>query len=1334
MKKYLFIPLVVILLSLSRNDPRGLAAAPEGSNDNNVQWDELYYNAPTYNPKAEFVPNEAYTFLSVHSSGNVYDDTSPLVSVMVDQGDITSANIRYWIGSEQWAGFAWYKNWTGTFHSAASNAYDIWQATLPARATGTTVYYRIQINDGTDTDWLFASGGDWQNPLGQWVADNATGSDWSFTVLDDDTGGPSFSNVSWNSGAHLVCTDVHDASSASGDNDSGVYDDATGSGGQGIYLKWDATKATVDGGGGTEVQLALSAGSTYCSVSTINPGGQFYFRVTAYNNDYDNSLTGDREQNNSGTRSSLGGSGASVNGDVWWNEVFHDTRNIAYRTPFGAVPTGQAVTIQLRTAVGDLSDAALVIFNTESGTVWDVEGTPSSSDANYAWYTFTVPAQSTTRTLYYKFRLRDGVDCDWYVDDHAHNSYDHEDRYENGTGLMVVGLSGDPCADSDPSVANNSFNITVYDAAAYTSLPGWAQKAVIYQILPDRFRNGDTTNDSAWPYSDVYGNPVYLHANWNEAPCNPRAADGGDGGAPCTFQQWSADFFGGDLQGIIDQLDYFESLGVTALYLNPIFSSPSNHGYDTADYLTISPRFGSNALFVTLNTEAEARGIKLILDGVFNHTGSDSVYFDRANHWDASGNAVSGANGSGACESQSSGYNLLYTFLAGSGPCTGRTDGNQLYNSWWGYDTLPLLNENNTVKDFIFDNDNDGDNGIDARQAVVQFWYALGADGWRFDVADEIGHSFWQGFRDQVKDTDNLYGPLYTEVWYEATPFLYGDQLDATMNYRYRKAVLGFLIDSTWSDNDNANDSIMWALTPSQLDYALGSIREDYPPPAWYAMMNLMDSHDTNRALFVLREKSTSLANALAKMKMLAALQFTYPGAPTIYYGDEAGIGAADYGGNAKWGAGALDNGTYQDDPYNRHPYPWTDEDGTLAAGLPNTSLQAAYRILALTRNNYDVLQTGGVTTLLTDDANNLYAYARTDANAEPNCAVAILNRGGAAQSVSLTLPAVCSGLTFYDVLNGGAGYTASGTALSSVAVASLASAVLVPAFDNPNTPDSIKTLPPSGVNVTAGDTGIPVSSSAPLSASLTDAAGNALPAGVTVNFVIINGGGSLSAGTALTNGSGIASVTFNAPASGEVAVIRASLVAPGGVTYSDAIAVFVGYQAEVVDLVTRETGIGPETVSLPGLTVTKKGLGEPVITLAEYANVPNASNNKSAYVDVYLGSTASVDSLAITLTYTDQGDEANHKLYWNDGAGWLAIPASTVNTAANTASFTVTSATTPSLSDLTGTSFVVGGAQTPTAVGLVRFGEGSGEGRGAAIVFAILLLGGVLLWRRRRV
>ncbi len=1005
---------------------------------------------------------------------------------------------------------------------------------------------------------------------------------------------------------------------------------------------------------------------------------------------------------------------AAIDGNVWWNEVWHNTRDNDYRSPFGAVPLDQTITIRLRTAVNDLTNAALVVYNAEGGTQWLVQSSAESSDATYSYYRFTIPAQTTSRTLYYKFRLQDGGDCDWYVDNHAHNNYDHEDRYENGTGVMVNGKAGDPCSDSADGYGANSFNITVYDQDAYADhLDDWAANAVIYQILPDRFRNGDPTNDDAWPYPDVYGNAILNHTAWNEPVEDARVTN-----------QWSRDFFGGDLQGVMDELDYLQSQGVTAIYFNPIFASPSNHGYDTTDYLNISPRYGNNALFATLNAEAEARGIKIILDGVFNHTGSDSVYFDRYGRWDAVGNPTTATNSSGACENQTSPYNSFYSFLTGSGPCVGRTDGNQNYASWWGYDTLPNLADSvsgNAVRDFVFDVNNNGVNGIDGRLSVIQYWYSQGADGWRFDVADEIPHDFWQQFRTQVKNTEGLDGPLYSEVWFEAIPWLYGDQLDATMNYRYRKAVLGFLIDSTWTDNDNNSDQTMWALSPSQFDYVLGSIREDYPAEAWYAMMNLMDSHDTNRALFVLREQSSDLTAALAKMKMMAALQFTYPGAPTIYFGDEVGVGARDYGGYAAWGAGKSVTGIMQDDPYNRQSYPWADASGSLPAGLPNADLRDTYRILALTRNNYDVLRTGDVTTLLTDDTHNVYAYARTDASA-PACAIAIFNRNTSTQNVTLTnLPAACAG-TLEDVLNGGADWTVVGGSLTVNNLAGLGSAVLVPAFDNPNTADSISSLPPAAVMTAVTANQVAVNGSTAVSATLTDVAGQPLPAGMTVNFAVISGGGAVGSATAVTDASGTATTTYNAPTSSDVAVIQASITAPDGTVYSDSATVFVAYLATVGNPVTTETGIGPQTMTIPGvLAVTKLGRGEPVVTLAELTNVPNAGASYSPYVDVHLADATNVDALVISVTYTDETNEHLHGLYFYVGDGqWESVFDATRDIIANTVTFTATATSYPALAELTGTPLVVGtvDGEAPTAVSLQTL-----EPVGQSVLIPLLLI-----------
>ncbi|MBN2392269.1 MAG: alpha amylase N-terminal ig-like domain-containing protein [Anaerolineae bacterium] len=1301
---------LVALLPLYLSTPLAYA----GSNDGNIQWDELYHNASGYDPTQEFVPDESYTFRDVHPDGVIYDDTQVNLTLMTSQYELDGAYIKAYGTSTQWLAMSWYKNWTGFFHSQASHTYDLWRGTIPAHPTGTTVYYRLQLYDNSNYVYLVASGGT-SNPLGQPVVSGEfDGSDWSYTVMDDDITGPQFSDIDWNvTQTDSVCARVFDNDTNSQDNDSGVYDDATGSGGQGMYLQWSTTKATVDGGGGTEVQMSLSSGDVYCSDTTINPGSQFYFRIYAYNNDYDNNLTDDREQTNSGTRSSQASGGASPDdNDIWWNEVYHDTRTASYRTPFGAVPAGQAITFHLRVAKGDLDNAALVLYNvhtgddddgTVDGTRWQVETAPSSSDTTYDYYEFAfTPVNSTMRTLYYKFRLTDGTDVDWYIDDYAHNSYDHEDRYENGTGMMV-----------DDGTAsqyyNNSFTITVYDQSAYTDhLDDWAQNAVIYQIMPDRFRNGDPDNEDDWPYTDVYGTAQHIHDTWNEAVDDPRDAGG------AYYQHWSADFFGGDLQGVMDELDYLKAQGVTAIYFNPIFASPSNHGYDTSDYLRINPRYGDNALFQTLATEAENRGIKIILDGVFNHTGSDSRYFDRYNRWDAAGNASTTANTTGACETESSAYNGLYTFNAGTGPCTGRTD--QLYDSWWGYDTLPLLNENDAVKNLVFDHDNDNT----PANHVIQYWTGLGADGWRFDVADEVSHTFWQDFRARVKDDDDLDGPLYSEVWYEATPWLLGDQIDATMNYRYRKAVLGFLIDSTWTDNDNNGDQTMVALSPTEFDYVLNSIREDYPAEAWYAMMNLMDSHDTNRALFVLREQSDNLAQAIAKMQLMAALQFTYPGAPTIYYGDEVGLGAQDYGGYGTWGAGKEVGSVVQDDPYNRAPYPWPDESGTLPSALPNTGLRDTYRILALTRNNYDVLRTGDVTTLLADDTDEVYAYARTDSTgtSSPTCAIAIFNRDTSAHDVTLDLSGVSTpcpnGTVLENVLANSADYTISSGSLTVTGLPALTAAVLVPAFDNPNTTDIVASLPAVSVSATSSDASLANSASTTIDATVTDVTGQTLPTGVTVDFEIVSGDGSLGAATATTNSSGVGSVTYNAPASGQsTVVIRARITAPSGTVYSGETTVFVGYQATVLARVTFLATIGPYTEDQSGqaqvnLWARKEGRGEPVLTLARYDRNPQSGNADSGntYYDLHLSSTTNVDALTVRFHYYTDENEASNKLYWYDsGTGWTEATGAISNTTGTGGylEFTFTSSSTPGLGALSGGEFGAG-SSNPTAVTLASF------------------------------
>lgn len=1285
-------------------------------------WDSMYHSScSSYfttdcgsgdHAAAQQVPGQSIgtTFSSVRVAGSpvgttdvfVYDDESVTMYALADTGqfvdDTDYPRVRYWNGTaESFANMDTVGTFAGDFNGRNSS-YDVFSGTLPP-VSPRTIYYWVTMRYGT-TNLGLCRGGNPLNDVNQAVApgNNCSFNDYAFDILDDDTSGPDVSNLSFSDGGDglgngndQVCADVIETGTDSGDNDSAVGV---------IELVYTNQLGDLVIGNGIRATMTLSGGNTYCA-SGLSFSDPMYYRVEAQNDDQDHPTTQDYTDIDT-TSSAPTCAGAtcdlgSTDNNIQHFELLHDTRDTYYRAPFGAVPTGSTVTIRFRTAQDDVQFVYLRVFNGANGpNAYNMAKVSSDGTYDYFEATITASDTATPRQLYYKFQLIDGTDEDWYVDNHRHNEYDHEDRYENGTGITIED-------GNDPTYADNSFTMTVYDSSFDSTVDSWVQNAVIYQIMPDRFRNGDPSNDTAWPGGyDVYGNTPFTHTTWNEAPVNPRAP-----GPYLNF--WSADFFGGDLQGITDELDYLQSLGVTAIYLNPVFSSPSNHGYDTTDYYNINPRYGDNAMFQLFAAEAEERGINIILDGVFNHSGSDSVYFDRYNRWDANGNPVSGSDGSGACEGASSPYSTFYNLIDdGTGPCYGDRN----YESWFGYDSLPLLIDyiaNNAVRDFVFDVDNDNDNGINALPGIIQFWYDLGADGWRFDVANEIPHDWWQQFRNQVKINDGYYGPLITEVWYEAQPWLLGNELDSTMNYRYRKAVLGFLVDSDFTDNDANGEQTILALSPSQFDYVLNSIREDYPAIAWQSMMNLMGSHDTNRALFVLSERSVNLTTAFKKLEMMAALQFTYPGAPTIYYGDEAGLGSADYGGYGNWGAGYTADGILQDDPYNRHTYPWNPDDqndydswtgsGTydfdsVTGPVPPTDpyaddLLSYYSLLGTTRNSYPVLRTGDVVTLLTDDTNNVYAYARTDGS---TCAIAIFNRSGSTRNVTLSnLPARCQAITFYDVLNNGTAWNST-TSLTVNNIPSLSSAVLVPALGVNNL-----RLPPAAVNVTSNNANAEYINQRTISATVTDLTGNPVPAGVSVQFSVISGNGTLSSGTATTNGSGVATVTYNAPNLHTVAVIEASLVGTNNVTYRGTTTIYVHFGATVIDSHSQNTTIGPDFVDgfAEGLSVaaTKIGTGEPVVSLAQFDGNPydGSGSVASPFVDVNLSDTTDVDMLAIQVQYTDETDEANHGLYWWDGSGWAAVTGyTTVDTANNRVVFEATASSSPRLDQLTDTVFVV--------------------------------------------
>ncbi len=413
------------------------------------------------------------------------------------------------------------------------------------------------------------------------------------------------------------------------------------------------------------------------------------------------------------------------------------------------------------------------------------------------------------------------------------------------------------------------WQLTVYSADFTT--PDWVKGSIMYQIFPDRFAKSDAFTPLPAPGQRI------CRVDWGGVPQSAFDTPG----------YAARDFFGGSLQGIMAHLDRLEALGVTLLYLNPIFEGPENHRYGTGDYFNVDPWLGSEADFTALCNACERRGIRVILDGVFSHTGADSRYFNRFGHYP----------GAGAWQSRHSPYYPWYRF--GDWPND--------YACWWNFPNLPEVAEENP----------DYTRFITGEKGVLAHWQAKGCKGWRLDVADELPDAFIDRLRTAVKaaDPDAF---ILGEVWEDASNkvsqghrrrYLLGQQLDSVMNYPFRSAIIHFAL---------SGDS---ALFQEQIL----TILENYPPPVINAAMNMLSTHDTVRILNALgvthpvedAQKAGYVLSAAEyeagkrRLKAAAFLQFTLPGIPSIYYGDEAGL-------------------TGFEDPFNRGCYPWGHEDADL--------------------------------------------------------------------------------------------------------------------------------------------------------------------------------------------------------------------------------------------------------------------------------------------------------------------------------------------------------------------------------------------------------------------
>lgn len=459
----------------------------------------------------------------------------------------------------------------------------------------------------------------------------------------------------------------------------------------------------------------------------------------------------------------------------------------------------------------------------------------------------------------------------WRVSFLAQESGFYEYRFEYDTpwGTSRIFNAGDGTGKIRDE--GKCFQLTVYDNAFTT--PDWLKGGLIYQIFPDRFAFSESGKENVPSdriiRSDRGGEP-YWRPDENGKVLNN-------------------DYFGGDLRGIEEKLPYLKSLGVTCVYLNPIFEAHSNHRYDTGDYTKIDPLLGNEEDFRSLCASAEKQGIRIILDGVFSHTGCDSKYFNEYGRYDTVG----------AYQSKDSEYYNWYKFKSWPDD----------YLSWWGIKLLPeVIEENPDFIEYIT-----GENGIARR------WLRLGASGWRLDVADELPDVFLDNFRKAVKAEKND-ALVMGEVWEDASNkcsygerrrYLLGDQLDSVMNYPFAGAVIDFVRSGS----------------AELFNSRVSTIVENYPKQVLDVLMNHISTHDTMRAITALAGESCeyrdrywqsthSLSseqynNGIGLMKMASAMQFTLPGVPSIYYGDEAGMQG------------------YKD-PFNRCCYPWGNENNEL--------------------------------------------------------------------------------------------------------------------------------------------------------------------------------------------------------------------------------------------------------------------------------------------------------------------------------------------------------------------------------------------------------------------
>ena len=520
----------------------------------------------------------------------------------------------------------------------------------------------------------------------------------------------------------------------------------------------------------------------------------------------------------------------------------YNSRDTFYKSIFGSVEAHKSFKLSVLLPRDGYVKGVVAVFNKDNEKELSFEMTDDCNNLEGNFYTRSTEVSLEEGLYFYHFIM-----------------YTVE-------GERKLHCIGDGFGDFEPK-SGKDFQLTVYEKGFKT--PTHTRGGIIYQIFPDRFAKGE--NNLPYPKdryirNDWGGTPEYTQDN--------------------TFKCLGNDYFCGNLNGIEQKLEYIASLGVTMIYLNPIFEAHSNHRYNTADYFKIDPLLGSEEDFISLCKSAKEYGIDIILDGVFSHTGDDSIYFNAKNRYDEVG----------AYNSKDSKYYSWYKFKKY----------NEDYHCWWGVKSLPEVYEDDPAfTEFIT-----GENG------VIRYWMRRGAAGFRLDVADELPDAFLDKVRLAVK-AENPDGYLLGEVWEDATNkisygkrrrFLRGKQLDSVMNYPFANAIVDFV---SGGEGKNFAEAVM-------------TVMENYPPQSLHNLMNHIGTHDTARILTRLAgepqgdrkrdwQSSQHLTpeqyqNGKKLLKLAATLQYTLVGLPSLYYGDEAGL--TGYG-----------------DPFCRGTYPWGNED-----------------------------------------------------------------------------------------------------------------------------------------------------------------------------------------------------------------------------------------------------------------------------------------------------------------------------------------------------------------------------------------------------------------------